>query len=36
MRVLLKLLVLNHQVVSRGRMTGYLAIEGKRGDSYWF
>ena len=33
---LLRLMVLNHRVISRGKMTGFLNIEGTRADGYWF
>ncbi|GEM_PF-1739059 len=31
-----KLVVLNHRVVSKGKLIGFMEIEGQRGDSYWF
>jgi hypothetical protein len=33
---LLQLLALNHRIISRGKMTGFMGIEGKRADGYWF
>ncbi len=36
MRRLVKLVVLNHRVVSRGKLIGYMNIEGERAGGYWF
>lgn len=36
MRRIVKLLVVNHRVIARGKMTGYMELSGQRGDSYWF
>jgi hypothetical protein len=36
MLTLLRLVVLNHRVVTRGKMTGFMAVEGPRVDGYWF
>lgn len=33
---LLQLWVLNHRVIRRGKMTGFMSIEGKRADGFWF
>lgn len=35
-RQLIKLVVLNHRVVSSGKMVGFLTVEGERAGSYWF
>ncbi len=32
----LRLLVMNHRVITRGKMSGFMAIEGKREDGFWF
>lgn len=31
-----KMVVLNHRVISRGKMTAFMSVSGQRGDSYWF
>lgn len=32
----IKLWILNHRVIASGKLTGFMAIEGKRSDGYWF
>jgi hypothetical protein len=36
MRRLVKLVVLNHRVVSKGKLIGFMDVEGERSGSYWF
>jgi len=33
---LLSWLLLHHQVVARGNLTGAMAIDGRRGKQFWF
>lgn len=33
---LLSWLLLHHQVVARGNLTGAMAVEGQRGKHFWF
>jgi len=32
----LQLIILNHRVITKGKMTGFMNIEGKRLDGFWF
>jgi len=36
MRQWFSLVLLNHKVVTRGKLTGFMAVDGYRGDDYWF
>lgn len=36
MHRLIKMVVLNHKVITRGKMTAFMSVSGPRGDSYWF
>jgi len=33
---LLSWLLLHHQVVARGKLTGAMSIDGRRGQQFWF
>lgn len=36
MRRVVKLIFINHRVISNGRMVARLRVSGERGGAYWF